>query len=525
MRHLLFASPLYPMMLMGRTPETMRVHPPSHPSGDPETGRAILDGVFTLSHHRCDLGPEPWTSPPDTTGLVAELHGFSWVADLFAVGTDEARKKAGDLLHGWARHHGRWQQTSWRPDVLGERLVNWLSFYRFLTAEHEPAKRALHDTIMPQARHLRRSRPHAPRDGRALKAIQGLIYSAICLQEGQTFLAPSLTFLNSEIQRQIFPDGGHFERNPARLLEVLSRLGQIRSLLQAAHIEVPAFLQGAIDRMPPMLRAMRHGDGGLALFNGGLEQERSLIDKALAETGVRGKALTSAPHSGFQRLALGRTVIIMDTGKPPGANCFNAHAGGLSFEMSVGKDRLITNCGASGIEGDQWARALRSTAAHSTLSVDDLDSVEFSADGSLARGPSNVECQRREAGGSIWLEASHDGFQANAGVRHRRNLYLDASGEDFRGEDRVEGSGGTQFCLRFHLHPGVHASQAEGGTTILLKPAHGGGWRFQASGGAISLTESIYLGRRGEPRRTDQIVVSGPLNGDGAQIKWRLHKV
>ncbi|MBL6932648.1 MAG: heparinase II/III family protein [Rhodospirillales bacterium] len=525
LRHLLYASPLYRIALKGRTPDSLRLQPPSYRLGDPDTGRAALNGTFTLSHHPVHLGKTPWTAPLASLQQQADLHGFSWLADLFAAGSDEARKYAGELLCSWVEQHRKWQPLPWRADVLGERLSAWLAFYDFLTTDQEHTKTVLLEMAMVQARHLNRSCAQAPDDARSFRAIQGLIFAAVCLPGAEGFLDMSLGLLNEEIRRQIFPDGGHFERNPSRVLELLSRFNQIRALLLAVHIEVPTELQGAIDKMSPMLRALRHGDGGLALFNGGHEEDRALVDTVLADTGVRGKALSSAPHSGFQRLAAGRTVIIADTGKPPLAGGINAHASSLSFEMSVGKDRLIVNCGSPGSEGDHWFGALQGTAAHSTLSVNSKDSTLFKSDGSLASGPANVECTRREADGSLWLETSHDGYRKSIGILHRRKLYLDASGEDFRGEDRVEGPGGENFSLRFHLHPGVHASQVQGKSTILLKLPAGAGWQFQASGGSITLEESIYLSGHGEPRRCEQIVISGPLHGDGAQVKWRLHRI
>ena len=140
-------------------------------------------------------------------------------------------------------------------------------------------------------------------------------------------------------------------------------------------------------------------------------------------------------------------------------------------------------------------------------------------------GPTNVTCTRRESDGKVWLETGHNGYVKTVGVLHKRNLYLSPDGEDLRGEDSIEGSGGKDFAIRFHLHPGVHASLVQDRSAVLLKLPSGGGWQFQASGGSISLEESIYLGDGGEPRRIEQIVVSGPLHGDGAEIKWRFHKI
>lgn len=524
LRHLLYASPFYRVSLKGRTPDALRLSPPAYRLGNPETGRDILAGTFTLSHHRAQLGQDPWSAAMDDPGQLADLHGFSWLADLFAAGGSEARARGGDLLAGWVENNRQWHELSWRPDILGERLTAWFRFYEFLTAEQDSTKAVLLEMAMVQTRHLGRSCAQAPKDARKFKAIQGLIFAAVCLPGAETLLDQSLDHLTKEIHSQVFPDGGHMERNPSRLLDVLSRFIQIRALLQAAHVEVPLDLQGVIDKMTPMLRALRHGDGGLALFNGGFEEDRTRVDTVLADTGVRGKALTSAPHSGFQRLAAGKAVIIADTGKPPRSNA-RAHAGLLSFEMSIGKDRLVVNCGSARSEGEKWLAAMRATAAHSTLSADERDSVDFDDDGYVAHGPSSVECTRREADGSVWLETSHDGYSKSVGILHRRKLFLDASGEDFRGEDLIEGSGGKSFIVRFHLHPGVHASQVQGRSAVLLKLGSGAGWQFQASGGNIRLEGSIYLSGHGEPRRCEQIVIAGPLHGDGAQIKWRFHKI
>ncbi len=139
--------------------------------------------------------------------------------------------------------------------------------------------------------------------------------------------------------------------------------------------------------------------------------------------------------------------------------------------------------------------------------------------------PHSVQFIRRELDGSLWLEASHKGYAQALGLTHRRKLFLDASGEDFRGEDTLEGSGGSFFALRFHLHPNVHASRVQGRPAILLKLPGGVGWEFMASGGRIGLDESIYLGHGGAPRRTEQIVVSGLLQGEGAVLKWRFSRI
>jgi uncharacterized heparinase superfamily protein len=273
------------------------------------------------------------------------------------------------------------------------------------------------------------------------------------------------------------------------------------------------------------LRTLRHGDGGLALFNGTRDEPPQLIELILAQSGRYGRGGPAAlPDMGFQRLQAGGTVLIVDAGAPapPGQDRL-AHAGTLSFELSVGRHRLIVNCGAAPIAAAAWMDATRATAAHSTLVIADTSSSELKPIG-LKRRPEHVVAQRQEANGAHWLEASHDGYRKPFGAVHRRRLYLAESGEDIRGEDAIEAATGQPYTVRFHLHPSVSASLQQDGEGVLLRlPANGGGWRLRAEGARITLEESVYLGGA-EMRRSEQVVLTGYADG-AQQVKWAVSKV
>ncbi len=512
LKNFYYASPLYRLTFRDAAPESLKPLAPVLRPGDPSLGSSIMEGVFLLGNKPVPLEDNPWLNLPPSTEAAAQLNGFSWLADLIALGTDGAQKRARALTRQWIEAFGRWHELAWRPDVIGRRLAAWLSAYAYLTEDDDELRLALLGSMMVQARHLGRSCAGAPSGERAFAAVRGLLFAAVCLPGAEGFMDAALKLLKREIESQILPDGGHRDRNPSVELSLLDDLCDMRDLLRTARAQIPDDLQGAIDRMVPMLRALRHGDGGLALFNGGFEETRAGIDAVLARAGVRGKALSSAPHSGFQRLGAGRTVVIAD-------------AGTLSFEMSSGKHRLVVNCGGAAGDGETWRKAMDATAAHSTLAVDDKNSHIASITGQCGPARHPVQFIRRELDGSLWLEASHKGYAQGLGLTHRRKLFLDVSGEDFRGEDTLEGSGGSFFALRFHLHPNVHASKVRGRPAILLKLPGGVGWEFMASGGRIGLDESIYLGHGGAPRRTEQIVVSGLLQGEGARLKWRFGRI
>ena len=533
LRRAVYGNRLYALSLGRSGGESLRGTPSDPWPGDREAASALLAGELSVGGARVAIHSNPWHEPPRTEAARAALHSFEWLRDLRHLGTEAARHRAAVLTLGWLDTFDRWAPLPWRPDVIGSRLTAWFSNFGFLRDSGDVGfGDRLVRSATRQARHLNRAAHDDPGDHRRFATVKGLIHAGINLTGQEAALKCGIILLNNECSRQILPDGGHAQRCPAIQLRVLRDLIDIRAALITGHVEMPPALQSAIDRMAPLLRAWRHGDGGLALFNDGSEEDGTMVQTVLALSGSRGRAPVSAPHTGFQRVAVGRTLILFDGGPPPPPGLDSrAHAGFHSFEMSVGKDRMIVNCGAHGAGDDEWHDALRRTAAHSCLSVDDTDAAEICPDG-MGRRPAELTCRRHDAQGHIMIDARHDGYAATFGLVHRRLLYIASDGDDLRGEDTLirvgrtggKASPGRAFAVRFHLHPDVRASVAGDGDSILLRLPAGGGWRFRASEGRPHLEDSIYLGTPGIQRRTQQIVVRGAIGASDTTVKWRFAK-
>jgi len=262
----MFAQPLYRLTLKGRVPDGLRGVPPEPWPGDPALGRAILD-----------------------SGTVPEGgHGFAWLVDMKAAARPNAADRARGLIAEWIADNRRWRADSWRPDVIGERLVNWFRCYDFLMTGADGDFRARFlASVVEQARHLGRVVGRGPGGRRRMLAIKGLILSGLAVPGCEERMERAFRILQSEIALQVMADGGHASRSPLGQLEVLRDLVEMRGALIGARWQVPDSLQGAIDRMTPMLRALRLGDGRLALFNGSWEDTDERIEQALAEAGGR----------------------------------------------------------------------------------------------------------------------------------------------------------------------------------------------------------------------------------------------
>ena len=104
------------------------------------------------------------------------------------------------------------------------------------------------------------------------------------------------------------------------------------------------------------------------------------------------------------------------------------------------------------------ATSLRTTAAHSTVVVDDTNSSELGKNGGLGKRGHTVQCSRREIDGRSVLEVSSDGYKGLFDLQHRRFLMMSSDGTELLGEDLLIGTGGKRFTIRFHLHPNVQAT-------------------------------------------------------------------
>jgi uncharacterized heparinase superfamily protein len=519
------ASPFYRHTLIGRVPADLRLRVGERWPGDAKRGAAILSGEISLAGQVVRNPMPVWFPPEAGSNWLAAWHDFSWVADILTVGGG-AKDAVRALVQSWLTDNTSWHPIAWRADVLATRIYTWLVHFDEIASREADRllRRAMLVSLAAQLRHLARTAAWEQVGPARLRALKGLIVGMVAFGGSEKRVGRVLRAIERELPAQILPDGGHRSRSPSVQLDMLRDLVDIRAALRAGHIEVPGPLQDAIDRMAPMLRFFRHGDRKLALFNNSVEEDGILVDLVLTRSETKGRAPAQAPHVGFQRMQAGHSLVLVDTGKPP-AEGFDdtAHAGLLSFEMSQGRERLIVNCG--GYRGSQraWRRVARSTAAHSVLVVADTNSIEIADDGALGKAPAMIRCERAEEDGHQWIAASHDGYRQRFGLVYARELYLSADGEDLRGEDKLTGRSGAEFVVRFHLHPSVEPRVVQDGNAVLLRLPSGLTWRLRATGAALSLAESIYLGS-GELKKSQQVVLSGTAGANGAQIRWAIRR-
>jgi uncharacterized heparinase superfamily protein len=311
-------------------------------------------------------------------------------------------------------------------------------------------------------------------------------------------------------------------------VEILVDLLPLRQALIARGLVPSGTLMNSIDRMMPMLRFFRHGDGAFAHFNGVASSAGGLVATVISYDETLGTPAKSATYSGYERLDGGDSLLLVDTGGPPPlAYSSEAHAGTLSFEFSRGTQRIIINCGAPAARHHHLRRAARRTAAHSTAIVDEESSSRFSGpavNAQIMSGPRSVTARRNEIGDNAHiLQTSHDGYLRRFGVVHERSFRLSTDGRLLEGLDRFTGTSNRAdlaIAIRFHLHHAVVVHSTDRRTALDLRLPDGNVWRFEANGQA-ELEESVHLSDIFGSRPTHQIVLSSNARSE-VPVKWRL---
>jgi uncharacterized heparinase superfamily protein len=495
-------------------------------------GRFVFAGKIVTCHGRSVFDLEP----PSEDWEVALL-GFGWLRHLRAADTAITRANARSLIDDWLSNPSRGRPIGRRADVLARRVISLLSQAPLVLNDTDGKfyRRYLRG-LTREIRALRYTMLDIPDGVPRLQVLIALCYASLCLANQARHIRTATRKLSDELQRQILPDGGHISRNPGALIELLIDLLPLRQTFAARNVAPPQALLNAIDRMMPMLRFFRHGDGSFALFNGMSSAPSHLLATLLAYDDTHGAPMANMPHSGFQRLDAGTMTVIMDTGPPPPPNVSHeAHAGCLSFELSAGPGRIVINCGTPATGRDNWRAFARGTPAHSTLTYHGASSCQFVELSAMKRflqgspvisGPGNVESYREVLANGTLLTTSHDGYVDRFGVVHRRLLVAAHDGSRLDGEDTVApvpGArpkvAGTDYALRFHLHPAVKASRLGDARGVMLLLPNREVWTFEALDDKVDLEDSVFLAGSDGPRRTAQIVIHQDAR-QASSIRW-----
>lgn len=519
----------------GLAPDRLIVAPTDLHPADSFAGEEILAGRFPLAGRVLDCeGESPFAMELPSEEFAARLHSFGWLRHMRLVEPDAAAVAARFIVDDWLASHGKViGGLAWRPEVIAQRIVAWLSHSPVVLkdADYGFYRRFL-KSLAFQVRYLRHV-ADTIRDGEArLRARIALAMASIAMPASDHRMSRAARDLDRELLRQILTDGGHSSRNPRAALDMLLDLLPLRQTYVNLGHRVPAQLIPAIDRIYPALRFFRHQGGELALFNGATYTLAHELMSVLRYDETGGAPFKALPASRYDRLAAKETVVLMDTGLPLSVDLSaTASAGVLSIEMSSARNRFIVNSGRPRFAGEALRQMARTTAAHSVATLNDTSSLRISTSRFLGPivigGARTVTASRHESqGGADGIVASHDGYLKRFGLLYERDIHLSASGNEIRGRERFFRPGDANAALkgtavvRFHVHPAIQLYNASANETRLVAP-DGEAWALTCIDVPVEEEEDVFFADPSGVRPSRQLTLTLRLH-QVAEVQWLL---
>lgn len=531
-------APLFSRLLgSSRQPLRLLAVPRDHVVGDRARGEQLLTGKFVRGVDMVSL-PELSFAELGTDGALAEeIHGFSWLRDLAAAASREKGSKLAEAVVGrWLLAHGSRVDAAWAPQLWGERLLFWTAYAPYLLSNRDANHRsALLNTLARGARHLAKTADQADPGLPRITAWAGLTAAGLLLQGGLSRVARAENGLARALATAQHDDGGLMSRSPAEQALLVDRLGLLKAAYAAAKHEPPEALENAGAAALAALHGVTMGDGALSSWQGCNAGNAARLAALIEGCGFRARPLREPRGWGYHRLSALGTVLVMDVAAPPPTRMARVgSASTLALELSDGSQRLVVNCGGPGLYPSnippELSQALRTTAAHSTLTLNDTNSTSIHPDGSLGRGVTSVAVTRSEDNDASRIEATHDGYVRSFGLVHSRALSLGNDGKELRGLDRLQPRGrkkireSSPYAIRFHLAPEVEAVPTADGLGAILRSPGAPPWNFRCRGAQLGIEESVYVDGHAQLRSATQLVIVGEVSSLGAEINWLLRR-
>jgi uncharacterized heparinase superfamily protein len=245
------------------------------------------------------------------------------------------------------------------------------------------------------------------------------------------------------------------------MLDILNICNAYPSVISSNFISL---LNKNIPKMVTFMQSMAHPDGGVSFFNDsvdGIAPQKHKIEYYAEQLSfkscfpnITNPTITNNLDSGYICVSAYNSKLIFDA-SPVGYsyNPGHAHADTLSFELSIGQERVFVNSGISEYEFGKNRIIQRKTRSHNTIEVNDKDSSEVWSAFRVASRANVFNRSITENHSGVQLCASHDGYKSLI-----RGCYVTRKidfGENYLNiSDLIDGKY-EKAVSRLHFHPSL----------------------------------------------------------------------
>ena len=360
--------------------------------------------------------------------------------DLNAKNASHRKKIHIKLFNNWILDSSSGKNIGWDPYPLSLRIVNWIKW----DIKNSYFSKTLQNSLFNQCRSLEKKIEYHISGNHIFANAKALIFAG-CYFEGKKsdrWLNKGFKILIHELNVQILDDGGHYELSPMYhaifLEDVLDLLNILRAYKPKNSDSIIKLLEDAVLKMIMWLRFMTFEDGGVSCFNDSATNISASTSNILeyakrlgfldAKTQITSNLFfRHLKDSGYISTKNDKFQLILDVARlGPDHLLAHAHADSLSFELSLGTQRVIVNSGTS-CYGSSVRRAFeRSTRAHNTVEINGVSSSEVWSSFRVARRAYPTDLQIKKLQNNLSIKCSHTGYYWLPGQpKHTRSWVTD----------------------------------------------------------------------------------------------------
>ena len=408
-----------------------------------------------------------WNNEEHAKLWLYNLHYFD---DLNADGSTERIKLQIPFINKWIDENPAPLGNGWEPYPSSLRIVNWVkAFLSGITPDQ-----TVLNSLAKQADFLSQDLERHILGNHLFVNAKALIFAGVYLEgkEANSWLKTGLDIYLKELDEQVLPDGGNFELTPMYHLIMLVDLLDLINLWTAypdkVNVSVVEKTKQVAKKMLGWLKIMSHNDGEVSFFNDtafGIAPKNSIVFEYATKLGlysaltdlVSSESLTlfNLQNSGYVSVKSDEYSLIADLAQVgPSYQPGHAHADSLSYEFSLGNQRVFVNSGISEYGLSEERLRQRRTAAHNTVVINELNSSQVWSGFRVAKRASVLNrIVNRVVDNRVRFSAAHNGFKKQ-GVNciHQRDWL--AENGSVTVIDRLIGNY-TNALGYLHLHPDV----------------------------------------------------------------------
>ena len=352
----------------------------------------------------------------------------------------------------------------------------------------------------------------------------------LCYQSEKNYLSFGTNILKKISKLTLDNYGFPKTRNIKQLILYLKYFILIREWFKESQVNIPEHIDETIFYLGQGYAFFEENYGSNFLFNGNNLSNNDEFNNYLKRLGYKFQN-ENYELGGYIKLRNKKISLTMDIGATPSLNYTKDYqSGALSFEITSNGQKLISNCGYYKKRDNKLNHLSKSSAAQSTLVIDDRSSCKFTKINKSWAVKKGLKIIKKSSvfEKNYWkIVASHDGYLKKYNTIHEREIEFYPEKMSFIGTDKIikkKNNHNYKFDIRFHVEPSVKIMKTQDNKTILIQ-LNDEGWKFTCDNCDIDIDNGLYFCKKNSYTEKQNIFIFGISNNQIESITWEIKKI